>query len=107
MRICRRDLLRQLGIALTSAGLVPALGETSLLPVHSATGAVSPAKPTRLNQNESPYGPCEKANEAMRNAVGDANRYPGQELEDLRSTIATLNGVRSEQITLGCGSADI
>jgi histidinol-phosphate aminotransferase len=107
MRICRRDLLRQLGIALTSAGLVPALGETSLLPVHSAPGAVSPAKPTRLNQNESPYGPCEKANEAMRNAVGDANRYPGQELEDLRSTISTLNGVRSEQITLGCGSADI
>jgi histidinol-phosphate aminotransferase len=43
----------------------------------------------------------------MRNAIGDANRYPDQELEDLRSTISTLNGVRSEQITLGCGSADI
>ena len=43
----------------------------------------------------------------MRNAIGDANRYPGQELEDLRSTISTLNGVGSEQITLGCGSAEI
>jgi len=43
----------------------------------------------------------------MRNAIGDANRYPGQELEDLRSTISTLNGVGSEQITLSCGSAEI
>jgi len=107
MRICRRDLLRQLGIALTSAGLLPALGDTSLLLVQPAAGAASPAKPIRLNQNESPYGPCERANEAMRNAIGEANRYPDQELEDLRSTISTLNGVRSEQITLGCGSADI
>ena len=107
MHICRRDLLRQLGVALTSAGLLPALGETSLLPVKSAAGATSPAKPIRLNRNESPYGPCEKANEAMREAIGLANRYPGQELEDLRSTISTLNGVRSEQITLGCGSTDI
>ena len=107
MHICRRDLLRQLGVAITSAGLLPALGETSLLPVKSAAGATSPAKPIRLNRNESPYGPCEKANEAMREAIDLANRYPGQELEDLRSTISTLNGVRSEQITLGCGSTDI
>ena len=107
MRIRRRDLLRQLGVALTGAGLLPALGETSLLPVQAAAGAASPAKPIRLNRNESSYGPCERANEAMRNAIGDANRYPGQELEDLRSTISTLNGVGSEQITLGCGSAEI
>jgi histidinol-phosphate aminotransferase len=107
MRICRRDLLRQLGIALSGAGFLPALGETSLLQIRPEAGGANPAKPIRLNQNESPYGPCEKANEAMRNAIGDANRYPDQELEDLRSTISTLNGVRSEQITLGCGSADI
>jgi histidinol-phosphate/aromatic aminotransferase/cobyric acid decarboxylase-like protein len=61
MYICRRDLLR--------AGLLHALGETSLLPVKSAAGATSPAKPIRLNRNESPYGPCEKANEAMREAI--------------------------------------
>jgi histidinol-phosphate aminotransferase len=107
MPICRRDLLRQFGVALTSAGLLPAPGEASLLPAQPAAGTGSSAKPIRLDRNESPYGPCEKANEAMRNAIGDANRYPGQELEDLRSTIATLNGVGSEQITLGCGSVDL
>jgi histidinol-phosphate aminotransferase len=107
MHICRRDLLQQLGVALTSAGLLPALAEISVLPTQPAAGAGSPAKPVRLNRNESPYGPCERANEAMRDAIADANRYPGQEQEDLRSTISTLNGVSSEQITLGCGSGDI
>jgi histidinol-phosphate aminotransferase len=107
MRICRRELLRQLGVAFASTGLLPALKETSKLSLQPSTGAASPAKPIRLNRNESPYGPCEKAIEAMRNAIADANRYPGQELDDLRAAISVLNGVRPEQITLGCGSGDI
>jgi histidinol-phosphate aminotransferase len=107
MRICRRELLRQLGVAFASTGLLPALKETSKLSLEPSTGAASPAKPIRLNRNESPYGPCEKAIEAMRNAIADANRYPGQELDDLRAAISVLNGVRPEQITLGCGSGDI
>ena len=107
MGTCRRDLLRQFGVAFTSAGLLPLLSKAAVFPLRSTASAASPAKPIRLDRNESPYGPCERANEAMRNAIGDANRYPGQELEDLRSTIATLNGVGSEQITLGCGSVDL
>jgi histidinol-phosphate aminotransferase len=107
MRICRRELLRQLGVAFASTGLLPALKETSKLSLQPSTGAASPAEPIRLNRNESPYGPCEKAIEAMRNAIADANRYPGQELDDLRAAISVLNGVRPEQITLGCGSGDI
>jgi histidinol-phosphate aminotransferase len=43
----------------------------------------------------------------MRNAIGDANRYPVQELGDLRAAISGLNGVKPEQVTLGCGSGDI
>jgi len=107
MRIHRRDLFRQLGVAVTSTGFLPVLGEFLKLPVQPVAGAPSPAKPIRFNRNESPYGPCEKAQEAMRNAIADANRYPGQELDDLRAAISTLNGVRPEQITLGCGSGDI
>jgi histidinol-phosphate aminotransferase len=107
MRICRRELLRQLGVAFASTGNLPALKETSKLSLQPSTGAASPAKPIRLNRNESPYGPCEKAIETMRNAIADANRYPGQELDDLRAAISVLNGVRPEQITLGCGSGDI
>jgi histidinol-phosphate aminotransferase len=43
----------------------------------------------------------------MHNAIGVANRYPGKDLDDLRAAISTLNRVRPEQITLGCGSVDI
>ena len=43
----------------------------------------------------------------MRNAIGDANRYPVEELDELRGAISSLNGVRLEQVTLGCGSGDI
>jgi histidinol-phosphate aminotransferase len=43
----------------------------------------------------------------MQNAFADANRYRGQELDDLRAAISALNGVRPEQITLGCGSGDL
>lgn len=107
MRIGRRDLLRQLGVALTSTGFLPMLGQTSISPGQTAAGTASPGKTIRLDRNESPYGPCEKANEAMRNAIADANRYPKQELDDLRTAISSLNGVKPEQITLGCGSSDI
>jgi histidinol-phosphate aminotransferase len=107
MRIYRRDLFRQLGVALTSTGFLPALGEFLKLPVQSVARAPGPAKPVRLNRNESPYGPCEKGQEAMRNAIADANRYPGQELDDLRAAISSLNGVKLDQVTLGCGSTDL
>jgi histidinol-phosphate aminotransferase len=107
MRIYRRDLLRQLGVVLTSTGFLPGLEEFSKFSPRSVAGTPSEAKSIRLNRNESPYGPCEKANEAMRNTIADANRYPGQELDDLRAAISTLNGARPEQITLGCGSGDI
>jgi len=104
MSIHRRDLFRQLGCALTSSTFLPALGEFSKFPGGAAP---SPSKPVRLNRNESPHGPGEKTKEAMQRALADANRYPGQELDDLRAAIAFLNKVRPEQITLGCGSGDL
>jgi histidinol-phosphate aminotransferase len=107
MRIYRRDVLRHLGVALTGTGLLLGLEEFSEFSPRSATDAPDAAKPIRLNRNESPYGPCEKANEAMRNAIADANRYPGEELDGLRAAISTLNGVKPEQVTLGCGSGDL
>jgi histidinol-phosphate aminotransferase len=107
MRTHRRDLFRQLGVALSSTAFLPALGEFSSLASQPLTDASASAKPVRLDQNESPYGPCDKAKEVMRNAIADANRYPGQELDDLRAAIAALDGVRPDQVILGCGSGDL
>jgi len=107
MRINRRDLFRQLGVAFTGTGFLPVLEEFSRFSPPSVAGVPSAASPVRLNKNESPYGPCEKANESMRSTIADTNRYPGGELDDLRAAISTLNGVKLEQVTLGCGSSDL
>jgi len=104
MRIDRRNLFRHLGGALTTTALLPALDEFSRMP---AGAAPSPARPIRLNRNESPYGPGEKTKQAMQSAFPDANRYPGQELDELRAAIAALNNIKLEHTTLGCGSGDL
>jgi histidinol-phosphate aminotransferase len=104
MRLDRRNLFRQLGGALTTSALLPALHEFSRMPPAAAPGQ---ARPVRLNRNESPYGPGEKAKAAIQGALADTNRYPGQELDDLRAAIASLHSVKPEQITLGCGSGDL
>jgi len=75
---------------LSSTAFLPALGEFSSLASQPLTDASASAKPVRLDQNESPYGPCDKAKEVCANAIADANRYPGQELDDLRAAIAAL-----------------
>jgi histidinol-phosphate aminotransferase len=52
-------------------------------------------------------GPSEKAKAAFHEAVADVNRYPGDDVENLRSSVAALHSVQPENITLGCGSSEI
>src|SRR5262249_3621431 len=51
--------------------------------------------------------PGEKARVAFHEALTDANRYPSDEVENLRVAVAALHGVQPENITLGCGSTEI
>ena len=63
--------------------------------------------PTRLNSNENVYGPSEKTAAAIRTASVTANRYPFHEYDALIEQIAALNGVKPEQMVIGCGSTEI
>jgi histidinol-phosphate aminotransferase len=101
MNIHRRELFRQFGAATVTAAFLPTFVESA------CSTAGSPKRLARLNQNESAYGPCEKAKAAFLEAMTEANRYPGEELETLRAAIATLHGVQPENITLGCGSSEL
>ena len=66
------------------------------------TGAI------RLDRNENPYGPSPKVTEAMKDAVGAANRYPREEGgHRLAELIAAFHKVTPEQVILGCGSTEI
>jgi histidinol-phosphate aminotransferase len=101
MRIRRRELLMQFGVAGAATAFFPAFAEST------RPAADSPTRMVRLNRNESAYGPCEKAKAAFQEAFTEVNRYPGEDVENLRSAVAVLHGVRPESITLGCGSTEI
>jgi histidinol-phosphate aminotransferase len=61
----------------------------------------------RLNSNENPYGPSEKAKKAVMDVLSQANRYAFAELEELRKTIAMKEGVDVSYILLGAGSGEL
>ncbi len=61
----------------------------------------------RLNSNENPYGPSEKAKKAVMNILSEGNRYAFAELEDLKKTIAAKEGVDPSYILLGAGSGEL
>lgn len=61
----------------------------------------------RLNSNENPYGPSEKARKAVMDILGEGNRYAFAEMEDLRKQIAAKEGVDPKFILLGAGSGEL
>lgn len=81
--------------------------------VHQLTPYVPGEQPkldnlTKLNTNESPYGPSPKALAAIRDAAADSLRlYPDPEARDLKQAIADYYGIRQEQVFVGNGSDEV
>ncbi len=62
----------------------------------------------KLNTNENPYPPSPQAIEAMREAVnGDLRLYPDPENLLLREAIASVEGLRPENVFVGNGSDEV
>ncbi|MFM8914287.1 MAG: pyridoxal phosphate-dependent aminotransferase [Flammeovirgaceae bacterium] len=64
-------------------------------------------KKVRLNANENPYGPSEKARKAVVDILNEGNRYAFNELDDLKKVIAQKNGVDPSYVLLGAGSGEL
>ena len=62
---------------------------------------------TRLNSNENAYGPSENVVDAIKSAIGSANRYPRMEYDALAERIANFHKLKPEQVLFGCGSTEI
>lgn len=101
MRIHRRELLREFATVAAASTFLPTIAEAA-----SPTGD-SLKRLVRLDHNESPYGPCEKARAVFYEAVTEVNRYPGDDVENLRVAIAAAHGVQVDNVTLGCGSTEV
>jgi histidinol-phosphate aminotransferase len=110
-QISRRDWLKST-LALTSG-----LALSGLPSRHLIAGSVSEAEKSftrfnsvgkvKLNFNENPYGLSEKAKQAILQALSQSNRYPIDEMDELKAQIARKEGVSVEYIHVGAGSGDI
>ena len=60
-----------------------------------------------LSWNENPVGPGTQARRAALEALDRSHRYPDRARAELAVRLAEVNGVRPENVVLGCGSTQI
>jgi histidinol-phosphate aminotransferase len=114
MALTRRGFVRTAGIGVAGAVTSSFIGargrENSLWSVVEPTlQAVEPGIIV-LASNENPLGPGTKVLTAVLAAFGDGGRAPGRysgSSRDLIAAIAAKQGVKPENIVLGCGSTQI
>lgn len=106
----RRQWLRTAGLA---AGAAAFIGPSAVAGVPSfgdylrkIDGLDLPPGVIKLSSNENPYGPSEKARQAMVAAFDDACRYPFQERVDLTNKLAEKYGLSPDHILVTIGSTE-
>ena len=109
--INRRQWFRS-AVATTSAlTITPALvAQLMAAPISQAEKDVRYKNSTskiRLNSNENPYGPSEKAKQAVMQVLSEGNRYPFDALDNLRKVLANKEGVSPDYIHIGAGSGSL
>lgn len=61
----------------------------------------------RLNWNENPYGPSEKAKEALRRMIEVANHYPDPEVAALKKMLADKHNLGTGNFLITAGSTEL
>jgi histidinol-phosphate aminotransferase len=95
------------------AGAVAAAATSWPLTGITTGGAFEPSRADnddgliRLNSNENAYGPSAKVVDAIKSAIGNANRYPRMQYNSLIERIAGVHHVTPDRVLLGCGSTEI
>ncbi len=81
--------------------------------LHAYTPGLQPTEPgwVKLNTNECAYPPSPRVAEAVRREVGEDGAslrlYPNPKSTPLRAAVASLHGLREENVCIGNGSDDI
>src|ERR1700740_1296825 len=58
----------------------------------------------KLDSNENPFGPSDRAVDAMRGALSAANFYPDDDCSQLRQKLSTHHELPPEQVLVTAGS---
>src|ERR1044072_8099563 len=90
--ISRRKFAHLLGVGAAAAIVRPPLSVANRAQSTSAS-MTSDGNVVRLSANENPYGPSQKALQAMTDSFGRACRYPDEHNEGLIDKLAKLNNV--------------
>ena len=110
MPVSRRQFVSALGVGgagLLAPPLLSARGhEDRLGSWLSAPAGAAPGGMIRLDSNENPNGPGDRAFEAIRAIFSEANRYPDAPEDALVAAIAREHGVGESNVVLGCGSSE-
>jgi histidinol-phosphate aminotransferase len=61
----------------------------------------------KLNSNENPYGPSEKAKKALQENIAEGNRYAFDVQTEMKTVLAQKEGVTPAHIAIGAGSGDL
>ena len=108
----RRSWLRtSLGLA-SGMAITPSLVQSLMAAPMSESekiffGQLPPTLKIRLNANENPYGPSDKARKAIVENFSEGNRYPFQVVTELKEMIAAREGVTVDHIAIGAGSGEL
>lgn len=89
---------------LTAGATLPFYNEPAMAQLSEIKGKIPPDA-VMINANENPLGPCSEAAEAMRNIVQKGGRYMYGLTNDLRDTMAAMEGVKPEYIRIFAGSS--
>lgn len=102
----RRAFAKFLG-ALAGAAALPqrSAGATPPIPLPAQNPQASEGM-ILINSNENPYGPSQRARDAMWNSQHVAGRYPDEVETAITEVIARLHNVGAENVVLGCGSTE-
>ena len=102
----RRNWLKQTGLALVGAGIMP-LENFASPKSESIIDATNDTDPIRLRSNENPYGPSTLAKNAMLKNINTSNRYNWEMTEELMEKIALKHNLTAQNILLGAGSSEL
>ena len=84
----------------------PGIMEIALYEAGSATLS-GRSDVLKLSSNENPFGPSEKAREAVAHAAQAMHRYPSTDHARLRAAIGEVHGLDPDRIICGVGSDEI
>jgi len=116
MAVSRRAFVATLGAGtagLFAAPLISWRGHEDLLAFQGVADRradrLMATKPgmIRLDSNENPNGPGQRALDAIVRHLGESNRYPVKGEDDLVQLLARLHGATPEHVVLGCGSGEL